>query len=207
MRFASKDDYELEQYFEGYDFSIEPIYNLKQGTTKMIDLQKPSSNSVQGAEAKSSLHVLTEALSVNLSNNAIGYFFHVDLKTKVFQEMQKNGRIANSYASYHQHYSDDPVEGGDNWPEQLRIVLQNENGGGIRSLQVAVDQRWRWWSGWEAFSGWQTIYSNFNSPETWIAPVDGPWKLRANIHYTPLFCGACVGGFGARGYSVSWVQL
>ena len=197
MRIASRSEEELKLYLSTYELTIMPIF---QSNAKSDNFDRKT-NSGLSPDLSNSMNIITESIKVELSANAIGYRLGVHLNSSANNEIKKNGRVATSYTSYAQHISEV-------WPEQIKITIQNENGGGARSVDLAVDQRWRWWSGWEPFLGWRTLSSFQNAPDTWYGNVDGPWKCRANVHYTPLFCGVCQIGYNGNGpgYSIEFLQ-
>jgi hypothetical protein len=193
LRVASLDEYSLNQYLEGFELTINPVFEIQSKETEL------EGNSAQGnSVTKNALAIITEALSVKLQDGAIGYELTVRMKKQVFEQATRNGRIA-SYSATSEHISDE-------WPEQgVLTVESNATGGGYREVELTPQYRNHWYNTWQTV-GTYTYGSYTNSSRTYIFSIDGPWKWKYIVKYNPMYaCGACSNL--VPGYSVQFLQI
>ena len=197
LRIASRNEGELNSYLKNYEFTVASVFEAGKDSDKVPDKHNTSDTQ---PDVTSAINVVTESISVKLNDKAIGYKLGVGLRKSAITEMKKNGRIA-SYTSYGQHFSEA-------WPEQVKVTIKNINGGGINSIQIGLEHRWRWFNTWQPFYDWLTLSSSSEFPNIWIYNVDGPWKLKARVYYYPFRCIVCTdGSIIEDGYSVEFLQL
>ena len=198
LRVASKDEDELSSYLKTYEFTVASVFEEGKNADKTAEKGKDSGSQ---SVAAGGMNVLTESISVKLEDKAIGYRLGVGLKKSAIAEIKRNGRVA-SYSSYAQHISEV-------WPELAKVTVQNEYSGGVNRIDIAIDQRWRWHYTWQPYYGWQTLATQaIDDYRVWFYGIDGPWKSRANVHYTPFYCNICTdGSIVGTGYIVEFLQL
>jgi len=130
-------------------------------------------NRIPSGMPKLHSRITIEILNANLSSQIVGY----SLKVLPKEIKAKNGKVLvqDTYWDFISM----------NWPERLDIKVENVNG--VRSINVGLEQKKRWYDSWNALAAWTQFSSNANSTKEYNdVDVDGPWRVMARVYYDPI---------------------
>ncbi len=171
IRFAAQNNDLLEQHLEGFNYAVIPLFRNEFSTVKEpVALSSTFINEKKRSDMPK-LHsgIITEILNADLSGQIVGYSIKVSPK----EIRAKNGKLLVQDI-YWENVSM-------NWPERMDISVENDNG--VRSINVGLEKKDRWYDSWHPMASWTQFYSEANSIKYYNdLNVDGPWRVMARVY-------------------------
>ena len=181
MRFASSDESVLNYYLDNFEYDVKPTFaNENVGDVK----PHPEIVVADNTQGKSNNHItegmITEPLTLNLKNGAVGY--HISVRGK--KVTSSKGKIAYQ-DSFWQHVSHTKPN---TW--SLRVFNGSPAfNNGINTINVGLEYRHHWYSSWRPFYPWQQ-YSSYTNTHRDFGPYGagaGEFnKVIARVYFDPI---------------------
>jgi hypothetical protein len=179
MRFASKDESELNYNLEAYEYSVKPVFESENNdVSSNIDKKQTPDISIVSQKISQAAGIICEPIVLDLKNGAIGYRIHVGIKPI----SSSTGRIKYQ-DSFWQHVSH-------NHPNKWKLKVQNKTSpNDYNFVNVGLEYRHHWYSSWLPFYPWRQFGSYSDATQTYgeFSAGNGQFnKVIARVCYDPI---------------------